>query len=324
MATPDAIKKAYTAALNKIAGRYANMEDAVINRALTMLNELQNQLAADLVRALAAQAADPALSTFTPWRIQDLQRHITRLQQEFESRLSAELRAAIPEIYTLGGESVVAPLTAAGIGGAFHVPNRAQINILLDFTTDLVKTATRDYFPTIAAEVRLAALGQKSPLDAMTAITRKVGFPMDWKVGHPTEGVAYNAERILRTEVQRVYNLANHSQLMATGKQIPGLKKRWIATADSRTRSGHLRIHNETRQNPIPIDQPFKVYDIDDRGRIKSSAELMYPLDPSAPPEFTINCRCRQATIHPEIGIIKSNLDGRIAGQIARREQEAD
>jgi len=64
------------------------------------------------------------------------------------------------------------------------------------------------------------------------------------------------------------------------------------------------------------VDQPYVLTD-PKLGR----AELMMPGDPAAPIGFSVNCRCTQNTIHPQIGLIGSSLDGRIAAEWQRREK---
>ena len=87
-------------------------------------------------------------------------------------------------------------------------------------------------------------------------------------------GIYYGAERIVRTEVQRAFNLATFSQQQAAAQAEPGLMKSWVATSDVRTRMSHLSAHVRYRDNPIPINQPFEV----------GGAQLMYPGDPAGLP----------------------------------------
>lgn len=56
------------------------------------------------------------------------------------------------------------------------------------------------------------------------------------------------------------------------------MRKRWVATFDSRTRPEHSDADGQT----VDVDEPFVV----------GGEELMEPGDTSAPTEMTINCRC--------------------------------
>lgn len=86
---------------------------------------------------------------------------------------------------------------------------------------------------------------------------------------------------IARTEVIQASNLGSISGAKATG--IPGLKKVWLATRDSRTREAHALVDGET----VPIDSSFD---------LSSGSRLMFPGDTSlgASAGDTIQCRCTQ------------------------------
>lgn len=301
-------KQAYVKQLNEIAKRYGALEDATIRRSLAMLHDLRTQLAGQLTAATGWDA----------YRLRQLQANIERLVGEYEARLAAEVRASFQQAYQDGAASVVEPLRQLGIQGVFFQPSPAQLNVLLDFSAELVRGIGNELRAKINSQIRRASLGNVAPFDAMKAITQELGIEAQaghWAKRQPVvRGVAARSETIVRTELQRVFNLANHSQQLATARQMPGLLKTWIATADMRTRASHLRAHVEYRTAPIPVEQPFVLVDAK-LGR----AELMYPGDPAAPPGYTVNCRCRMATIHPQIGVIGSNLDGRIAKELERR-----
>lgn len=305
MPTP---KQAYVKQLNEIARRYGALEDATIRRSVTMLADLRSQIAGQLTAAEGWNA----------YRLRELQRNVERLIAEYEGRLSAEVRAAFQQAYQDGAATVVEPLRKLGLQGVFFQPNPAQLNVLLDFSAELVKGIGNEVRSRINAQIRRAALGNVSPMEAMKAITQELGIEAQaghWAKRQPVvRGIAARSETIVRTELQRVFNLSNHSQQLATAGQALGLMKSWIATADARTRSSHLRAHVEYRTAPIPIEQPFVLVDAK-LGR----AELMYPGDPAAAPGWTVNCRCRMATIHPQIGVIGSSLDGRISNELQRR-----
>jgi hypothetical protein len=305
MGTP---KQKYIESLNEIAKRYGALEDVTVRRSVAMLQDLRAQIADQLTAAGGWEA----------YRLQELQRNIERLIADYQAKLSAEVRRAFADTYRDGALSVTEPLSKLGIQGAFFQPMPSQINVLLDFSAQLVKGIADELRNGINTQLRLAALGQKSPLDAMKAVTDVLGIEARagvWAKRPPVvKGVAARAETIVRTEMQRTFNLANYSQQQATAKQVPGLLKTWIATADSRTRPSHLQAHVQYRQNPIPVDEPFVLTDAK-LGR----AELMYPGDPNAAAGWVVNCRCRTASIVPSVGIIGSSLDGRIAQELDRR-----
>jgi len=90
-----------------------------------------------------------------------------------------------------------------------------------------------------------------------------------------TQGCRMQAVRIARTECLRALNqgkMIGYYQAKEMG--IP-LKKKWIATSDERTRDTHNDLMGETQE----LDAAF-------------SNGLIYPLDPSGPPEEVIHCRC--------------------------------
>lgn len=94
------------------------------------------------------------------------------------------------------------------------------------------------------------------------------------------------ARRIVRTEVMRGSNIGAMKGAEAHGFYVD---KQWISARDSRTR----RIpddefdHVELDGVIVPFDQPFT-----STGKKGEAVVAMQPGDISAPPGFTINCRC--------------------------------
>jgi hypothetical protein len=87
------------------------------------------------------------------------------------------------------------------------------------------------------------------------------------------------AKVIAQTEVNRAYGAgtmaAGIEQARVTGRQ---LTKRWDTKDDNRVRSPHREVDGVT----VPVWYPFYV----------NGVPMMFPGDPSAPPELVINCRC--------------------------------
>jgi len=93
----------------------------------------------------------------------------------------------------------------------------------------------------------------------------------------------YRAETIARTESQRAMSQGREEALQQTLEQADigrdAVERVWHATRDNRTRDAHRAMDGQT----VGMDEPFEDGD---------GNELMYPGDPDAPAETTINCRC--------------------------------
>ena len=119
-------------------------------------------------------------------------------------------------------------------------------------------------------------------------ITRGImdGWTYDEMANHisaKTNITKNRASTIARTECHRIASQASMDALEQASKDIKGgVKKRWCAVMDERTRISHQNVDGET----VPYDEPF-------------SNGLMYPGDPSGPPEEVINCRCSLFTVTP-------------------------
>lgn len=95
--------------------------------------------------------------------------------------------------------------------------------------------------------------------------------------------IAMRAETIARTETMRTLNEARQEAteqvIEDTGIDPGNVTRTWMATLDNRTRDTHAAMNGQV----VGMDEPFVS---------PSGATLMFPGDPDAPPEETINCRC--------------------------------
>lgn len=85
----------------------------------------------------------------------------------------------------------------------------------------------------------------------------------------------YRSDAIARTETHGAANYGSNEAAKLTG--LP-LRREWLAAEDERTRD----THKEADGQIVGLDEAFTVGD----------SLLMYPGDPSGPPEETVNCRC--------------------------------
>lgn len=90
------------------------------------------------------------------------------------------------------------------------------------------------------------------------------------------------ARVIARTEALGAYNAGTFAGFLSYSKQVEGpWEKVWLATHDHRTRRTHARETGADGQR-VALLEPFKV----------GEGLLMYPGDPTGPPEEVIQCRC--------------------------------
>ena len=102
---------------------------------------------------------------------------------------------------------------------------------------------------------------------------------------------AFRARRIVRTEVMRSSNMAS---MMAADSHDFYVDKQWISARDNRTR----RIPRNQFDH-VELDGVIIKYDetFNETGKDGEQVASMQPGDISAPPGFTINCRCTVAFI---------------------------
>ncbi len=284
----------YFKKLTAIAANFDRLEVSTLRSAIQLLRNVRSQIAGQLID-----------TDFSRFRIAEQQRALDDIIDRYDSMVRALAHGASHEAFRLGERATVEPLQDAGIGAAFFRPSEAQVNIIAQFSADLIGGVSEIMRSRINTSIRLNALGGSSAIQAMKDITVILGIPS--KPKDIVKGIAYEAERILRTEVNRTYNLATHAQQTALAKDVPGLRKQWIASADLRTRDTHLEAHGQT----VHVKDKFHV----------GGFNLAYPLDPAGPPQETINCRCTSITVIPGIVLPPSPLDPKIEAEIARRKE---
>ena len=104
-------------------------------------------------------------------------------------------------------------------------------------------------------------------------------------------GIGYRAERVARTEVISVNNMAAQNTYEENGVK----EHEWLSTQDERTRGqdpndqcDHFSNDPDGPNGQVrPINEPFDV----------SGEQLMYPGDPNGSAANTINCRCTELPV---------------------------
>ena len=89
-----------------------------------------------------------------------------------------------------------------------------------------------------------------------------------------------------RTAMTGAQNAGRIERLHDTQQMGIRVKKKWLAAHDARVRDTHAFLDGQERD----VDAPFDV----------GGMQIMYPGDPSAPPELVYNCRCTMVYVYPQ------------------------
>ncbi|MBK8184282.1 MAG: hypothetical protein IPK63_15945 [Candidatus Competibacteraceae bacterium] len=288
-------QRAYAASMNRVIKRFETMEDATVKQMVAFLEQYRR----DIIGYMSSVPDDSYFASFALGEIKaNIENQTETLRQQLVTMQNGALQTAVAD----GVEMVVAPLMAASIEGAFFRSNVAQINVLMDYSADLIKGLAGDVIKAISSEIGRVGLGALTPYQAMQKVTDILGIQGGRKIAG---GIAARAETIVRTETNRAFSVATQSQMETSLQEFPELQKAWMSTGDFRTRNAHLSAHGQI----VGVNDKFSV----------GGEELAFPRDPAGSAKNTINCRCRHYTVHPEIGTIPTPLDDQIEAEKERR-----
>jgi hypothetical protein len=109
---------------------------------------------------------------FSQFRVAEQQAAIDDIIASYENQARALANGSSRQAFTLGEQSAVEPLQSAGVDLAFFRPSEAQVNIISQFSADLIGGLAQGMGSKINRDIRLNALGGNSSLDAMRSITK--------------------------------------------------------------------------------------------------------------------------------------------------------
>jgi hypothetical protein len=221
----------------------------------------------EIIRTLAG-----APTEFQSWRLTQLQGEIARTLAAFEAAATAKTTDGLTQSWRAGADLVDAPLAAAGVELSLVHLDEAALGAMRVFMTDKIKGVSADVVNKINSELANVMLGMQSPFEA----TQKVQALMDG-------GGARRVQAIVRTELGRAWSTATQARMGQAAAHLPGLKKQWRRSGKRLARHAHEAIDGQIRE----VDEPFLVGDI----------KIMYPRDPKAPADETINCGCMSLPI---------------------------
>jgi len=217
---------------------------------------------------------------------------VDELIGEFRDRLSAEVAARQEATWLRGIRAAEEPLEAIG-APRFVLPDLSprQLVIAQGYSADLIRGITDDARNRINTILRRAILAEEPRMKTFAEIREILSTRKKMLRGkRRRHDVAYKAELVTRTEVNRAYSLGHHGRQEQIAEKVPGIKKMWCAVLDHRTREGHALAHSHYHANPIPMRQKF---------RVGLREPMDFPHDPAGHASDICNCRCWVEQFHP-------------------------
>lgn len=201
-------------------------------------------------------------------RLQNLSKQMAEVLQDTNKTAQSFITKSMQNVYRVNYNYAAEQL------GFSLLDNTAVKNILTGEVNPFTKLS-------IAGEQDKRAIMRRLESELTTAILKGESIPnIAKRLKAVSEGYLGDTIRIARTETTRVENSAKQA-VGDEGKRLHfNMWKRWVATADDRTRDEHLDADGQE----VPNDEPFDV----------GGELMMYPGDISlgASAWNVCNCRC--------------------------------
>lgn len=286
----DPVKKraqrANRAALDVLKDRNA-LERASTKKLLARLGELKTQLQAQVL------ATD-----FQRFNASALAATIDRLVLDAQGDLATGARRDYDRMADLGDSAAEEPMRAAQLRITPELPglDAQLVTVAFDNTLELLTQPMQQFASSAKVALRGVALAGENKFDAIARLRDQIA-------GQGMAGAQYKAERIIRTELGRIFNQSTFDRLVTLAGEFPFLRKGWRAAGDTRTRIGHRGAAQKyARGQGIAITELFVIEVWDERpgkpAKLLGTCRLRFPVDPLAQPQgrlsaaATIMCRC--------------------------------
>jgi hypothetical protein len=291
-------KTDFIARTNALQASIGRLEDRAVRRAVQLLNEAKRKINARVL-------------TEDGWRksnLRNLQAQVHSIMADFERDYARAFTQINGEVYELAVQSVDDPLAVSGVTLQPARLSRNVVEVLQGFSADLIRNVGQQARTNINAAITQAMLGLESPFDAQRRISDIIGVRDD---ARKLTGISARAQSTFRTEVGRIQGIATQARQQQVAERVDDIEKRWVATGDNRTRSGHLAAHGQS----VPVDGFFLVARV--KGERKE--ELRFPKDPRGSAGNVINCRCRTATWRKGYGEFLPRTSAKVEEEEASR-----
>jgi hypothetical protein len=257
-------------------------EAEAAQKMLAMLDDVRNGLVAQIAGLPAG-----ADGSFQAAHLRALTAAIEAASTEIQIRMGS-LMSGIVEQSMTSGEDDTDDLIRLGGGDTSLMPLQIStdaFNIAQTAAADMVRYVSDSFVTAARQQISLGILGTKPAFTIMqdvAALLRTQPTRANPRLGT----IAYQAERIVRTETNSIYSLTSHLRQQQAAEVTPSPLKSWITAHDARVRPAHVEAGRRYGQGgdpgPIPFDQAYLV----------GGERMQFPHDPHASAKERINCRC--------------------------------
>lgn len=235
-----------------------------------------------------------ARTEWDAYRLDQVRRDLDASRRRLDAGMSAMANRQATEAATLALTNVDTAARAL-IGGAPLQAARLpfdQIALIQQLTPDLITGATQEATRRIQTILSQRVMGGLTARDARQRIGQVVGnLPgrggRGEVPGKMFTDLQLRTETIMRTEMNRLYNLTSEGRIDDLASRMPGIGKTWIhqSAASRNPRPNHAAMNGKVvfpgEGEKFELIGKDAVYHVDG------------PHDPELPAEETINCHCR-------------------------------
>ena len=255
-------QRSFEKKVDELIGQANKLSETAVRRVYALLNDCRKRI----ITAVAE----------TEWeahRLGELKGAVEASINEFAREYGIDMREWQQAGWDLGVLSVDEPLKVARIETSPTALSTTKLAILQGYSADLVKDLTADAIKRVNNDIALSLLGEQSAFEAIKKIGRDLSDPSTFKT------IFHRAEAIARTEVNRVYSIANYARMKQAKAEGVDIQKMWVYDHMTKyPREFHQSMNGQIKE----IDEPF----VSGKGN-----NLMYPHDPAAPASETVMCK---------------------------------
>lgn len=249
--------------------RWKEQERAAQAERKKLLDDTHDDIVVLLRRAQGeiALTLASAPSDYQQWRLNALNLEVDRLLGIFGDQAGDVLSNAAGEAWAGGLAAIDKPFSAAGIEMVLPVIDSTQLQAMRTFMVDRIKDVGVQAAQKIKSEIGQALIG----IQDIAQTIQKVGSIMG-------ESSVSRVTTIVGDNLSRAWATASFDRAMQSDAVGVEMEKIWRRSGKIHSRLAH-DLADGVRK---PINEPFVI----------NGHKIMYPKDPKAPIEESINCGC--------------------------------